>query len=574
MPCGFQGLVRPLNQARTQREQRAEGPEVQGPCSGDTSRSSLADSSAEGPPGYTRPIDTDALLKLLAVALYAGVLVVIGVLASRRMHDIRDYFASGKRLGFFNVAFSARATGESAWLLLGLTGMGYAVGAKAFWVVLGEVLGVAMAWLFMARRFKRLTDRYDAITVPDYFEARFRESSHVLRLIAAFALMVFVPIYAGAQVFATGTAFHAFLGWDHLLGAAVGFGVVMLYITQGGFTAVVWSDVFQGSLMVLGLVALPLVAMAAGGGFGEVTAAVAAIDPHLLSLHGPGDDGPSSGGWDVGTIVSILGFAAIGIGFMGSPQVFVRFVSMKDEKQILPGTITAVTWTILADSGAVLVGLFGRALFAPEDLGGNVDNILPTMAQGLLPAFVSGVFIAMVLSAIMSTIDSLLVVAASAGVRDYWQRSRHPEMGDERLVALSRKVTLVLSLLAFAIGIGIMLYDRENGVFWTIIFGWSGIAATFCPTVILSLFWSGLTARGAKGAMIAGFLAVPLFKFAAPPLLRAAGQDAWVGYLADLDVLLPSFLIGFAVAILLSLTDRAGRARLDGVREDLRAAGE
>ncbi|MFT7669228.1 MAG: sodium/proline symporter [Planctomycetota bacterium] len=509
-------------------------------------------------------------MKLLAIGLYVAILLVIGYLASKRMHNIRDYFAAGKSLGFFNVAFSARATGESAWLLLGLTGMGYAVGAKAFWVVLGELIGVGGAWLLMSRRFKRLSDRYDSITVPDYLESRFRDSGHTLRLIAACSLMVFVPIYAGAQVFATGTAFNAFLGWNHYAGAAAGFAVVMLYITQGGFTAVVWSDVFQGSLMLVGLVVLPLVALNHLGGLDPALEILRGIDPHLLTLHGPGDAGPESGGWNFGVIVSILGFMAIGIGFLGSPQVFVRYISMKDEKQILPGTVTAFTWTILADSGAVLVGLFGRAIYTSEMLGGNSDRVLPEMAQGLLPAFAAGLFIAMVLSAIMSTIDSLLVVASSAAVRDYWQKTKHPDMSDEKLMKLSRKVTFGLSLASFAVGIGMMLYDKENPVFWVIIFGWSGIAATFCPTMILSLFWSKLTARGAKCAMIAGFLAVPAFKFAVPPLLVSSGLETWAGYLADLDVLLPSFVIGFLVAIVVSLTDGAGRARLEGVELELR----
>ena len=514
-------------------------------------------------------MDNATAMKLLAIGIYVAILLAIGVAASRKMHDIRDYFASGKRLGFFNVAFSARATGESAWLLLGLTGMGYAVGAKAFWVVLGELIGVGGAWMFMAHRFKRLTDRYDSITVPDYLESRLRDSGHGLRLIAAGALVVFVPIYAGAQVFATGTAFYAFLGWDHYLGAAAGFAVVMLYITQGGFTAVVWSDVFQGSLMVAGLVALPIVAWNHAGGLDAIVEAVGAIDPDLLTWHGPGVDGPGSGGASLATITSILGFAAIGIGFWGSPQVFVRYISMKDTRQILPGTITALTWTLLADSGAVLVGLFGRAIFSLEDLGGNSDNVLPEMSLQLLPAFFAGGFIAMVLSAIMSTIDSLLVVASSAGVRDYWQKTRHPDMSDARLMSLSRRVTLALSLVSFAVGIGIMLYDKENGVFWTILFGWSGIAATFCPTMILSLYWAGLTARGAKFAMLAGFLAVPFFKFAATPLAHLAGLEEWGDRLEDLDVILPSFVVGFLVATVVSLTDRAGRSRMAGVEAEL-----
>ena len=156
-------------------------------------------------------------------------------------------------MGYLTVAFSARATGESAWLLLGLTGFGAAYGVKGFWVVAGEVLGVALAWFAMSRRFKRLTDRYDSITIPDYLESRLRDPSHGLRLVAAGALLVFVPIYVSAQIHATGRAFDDFLGWNYYVGALVGFLVVLLYIVRGGFIAAVWSDVFQGTLMVLAL---------------------------------------------------------------------------------------------------------------------------------------------------------------------------------------------------------------------------------------------------------------------------------------------------------------------------------
>ena len=200
--------------------------------------------------------------KFVGVALYLGVLLAIGVVASRRNKDVKDYYAGGKDMGFWAVAFSARATGESAWLLLGLTGMGAVYGVRGFWVVLGEVLGVMGAWLLMSRRFKRLTDRYESITVPDYLEDRFADSSQLLRKISAVTLVTFVTIYVSAQIDATGAAFESFLGVDYFLGAIVGFLVVMAYSSSGGFVAVVWSDVFQGTLMFLGLVALPLVALA------------------------------------------------------------------------------------------------------------------------------------------------------------------------------------------------------------------------------------------------------------------------------------------------------------------------
>ncbi len=518
-------------------------------------------------------------MKIIAVALYGLILIVIGFVASKQMNDIKDYFVGGKKLGFLAVAFSARATGESAWLLLGLTGMGFALGVQAFWVVVGEVIGVGGAWLFMSRRFKRLTDQYDSITVPDYLESRFRDTGHWLRLIAAGSLLIFVPIYAGAQVFASGGAFNDFLGWNHYWGAAFGFGIVLIYITQGGFTAVVWSDIFQGSLMVLGLVVLPIVGLLEIGGVTNVVESLRSIDPDLLSLHGPGPAAeltkivvPNSGAWNTAAIFTIIGLVAIGIGFWGSPQVFVRFISMKSEKSILPGTVTAITWTLFADCGAVLVGVIGRAMLNNDILPANNETVLSIMSETLLPAFFVGIFIAMVLSAIMSTIDSLLVLASSAAVRDYWQKTKRPDMSDEQLMSTSRKLTLILALIAFAVGIGLLLIDKDKPIFWIVIFGWSGIAATFCPTMILSLYWSKFTARGAKAAMIAGFLGVPIFSFAVGPILKAMEMHEIAGYLSSLDVLLPSFIIGFTVAIVVSLLDKSGQAKLEGVKEDLHFA--
>lgn len=464
------------------------------------------------------------------------------------MHDIRDYYAGGKKLGFIHVAFSARATGESAWLLLGLTGTGFAVGMQGMWIVLGELLGVGAAWLLMAKPFKRLTDQYDSVTIPDYLESRFNDNSHWLRLIAAGALVIFVPIYAGSQVFATGKAFNAFLDMNHYLGATIGFLVVMLYITKGGFIAVVWSDVFQGLLMVAGLVLLPIIGLMEAGGITSILETLSNNFPGHLSL-------TAGQGWTTIAVMQTLGFAAIGIGFLGSPQVFVRFISIRNEDQINKGAAVALIWTLLADTGAVMLGMVGRVLFTDADLGFDSDNILPVMSQALLLPFFAGIYIAMVLSAIMSTIDSLLVVASSSAVRDYWQKTKHPEMTDVALVKLSQKVTLILALIAFGIGMGILLYDIENGIFWIIIFGWSGIAATFCPVIILSLCWSGLTALGARCAMVAGFLGTIVFKFIVPPVLSGLGWENGVLYLNALDVLLPAFILSGAVAVIISLCD-------------------
>ena len=492
----------------------------------------------------------DTTIKLAGVLCYLSVLVLIGVVASKRMKDMRDYFAGGKNLGFWGVAFSARATGESAWLLLGLTGMGAFVGVHALWVVVGEVLGVGLSWLTMARPFKRLTDEYDSITIPDYLESRFDDGdAQVLRRVAAVGLTVFVTIYVSAQIHATGEAFEGFLGWNYYVGALVGFVVVLAYITSGGFVAVVWSDVFQGSLMFAGLVGLPLVGLAVAGGWGPVAAELSTMDPGLLSLSGSGD------GWTLAAVFETIGLVSIGIGFLGSPQIFVRFLALRSEDEVNKGAAVAIAWTLLADTGAVLIGLVGRHLLTDRSdavegvLGHSAEDVLPLLVEHLLPTVLVGLFIAIVLSAIMSTVDSLLVLAASAVVRDYHQQVKHPELRDEDLVPLSRRVTLALAVCALLIAFGVAIVTGGQSVFWYVIFGWSGITATFCPTMVLSLFWPGFTKRGALAAMTTGFLAVPLFTFVVPKL-------GTVGALiAELSELPPSVLLSALVGIVVSLID-------------------
>jgi sodium/proline symporter len=491
--------------------------------------------------------------KLIAIGLYMAVLIGIGIVASRRMKDMRDYFAAGKNLGFLSVAFSARATGESAWLLLGLTGMGAAIGFKAFWVVAGELIGVGAAWYFMSRRFHRMTQRYDSITVPDYLESRFRDKTQLIRKVAAFCLVVFVTIYVSAQIDATGKAFEDFLHWDYYVGAAVGFAVVLVYSVSGGFLAVVWSDIFQGFLMVIGLAVLPIVGLIAAGGWGEVTAKLAAFDPNLVSWTG----GDTSA---VG-IASILGLALIGLGFLGSPQIFVRFLALRDEGEIKKGMWTAIVWTLIADSGAVLIGIVGRVLLDGQDLGTGAENVLPLLVEHLLPAFLVGLYIAIVLSATMSTVDSLLVVASSAFVRDYYQQVKHPDMPDNKLLRMSRVTTFALAAVAFGLAMAVAHFSETRTIFWFVIFGWSGIAATFCPTMILSLAWKGFTGRGAVAAMIAGFVGVPLFKFVIIPL-EGVGP-----FFKALDVLAPAFVVSFIVGVVVSLADREGREALGDLPE-------
>ena len=228
------------------------------------------------------------ITKYIILFLYFLILFLIGYFASKRISNTEDYYVGGKKLGFWVVAFSARATGESAWLLLGLTGLGAMVGVSAFWVVLGEVIGVSVSWFFMAEKFKILTDNYKSITIPDYLVSRFKSKTNTLRIVAATALSLFVIIYVSAQIDATGTAFESFLGWNYFTGAIVGFIIVLIYIFSGGFVAVAWSDLFQGLIMLFGLVLLPIVAYFSISSDVSISQELLKLEPSFLNIWGEG----------------------------------------------------------------------------------------------------------------------------------------------------------------------------------------------------------------------------------------------------------------------------------------------
>ena len=476
------------------------------------------------------------ILKLFVLGLYFSILLGIGYFASRKVSNISDYYVGGKKLGFWIAALSARSTGESGWLLIGVTGMGALLGVSAFWIVVGEVFGVWLSWQFMAKKFKRMTDEYDSITIPDYLVSHFGSTTNLLRIVSATALSLFVVIYVSAQIDITGKTFESFLGLNYYTGIALGFGIVVLYIFSGGFLAVAWSDFFQGSLMFVGLLLLPVVAFFTISGNESIISGLNEIDPGLLNPWGAG--GPT-----LMNLMSVLGLLSIGIGFMGSPQVYVRFIAIRDESEVEKGKWVAVIYTLLTDTAAVCIGLLGRYMLTrsgdnPELILGTAgEDVLALVLGQVMPTIIIGIYIAAVLSAVMSTVDSLLVVASSAVTRDFYQKILNPQVDESKLMALSKKVTITLAVLALVVALAVSVLSPTRTVFWFVIFGWSGIAATFCPVIILTIFWKDLTEKGAIASMVTGFLCIPFFKFVVPHF-QTIGP-----YIDKLDVMLPSVLL-------------------------------
>lgn len=451
-------------------------------------------------------------------AVYLLMTVLIAAWCSRESGSVGGYFIAGKRLPHWVVAVSFNATGESGWLILGLTGMGYAVGLHAFWVMLGEVTGVAASWWLVARRLKRATDEYGSITIPDYLESRFSDTRQVLRLISAIIIVVMVATYIGAQLVATGKAFSEFMSMSYGAGVIVGAAITLAYTSVGGYKAVSYTDVFQGLWMLAGLVLLPVVSIAAAGGWGAITAELAEADPVLMQWFGPQ-------GFSLPGVIAAASFVAIGLPFLGVPQLIVRYISIRDEMEIRTAGILSVLCIACFSAGAVLTGIAGRVLFPGL---ADPELIMPTISRELFPPVLTGVLVVLLFAAIMSTVSSLLILASSAVTRDVIQRMLRPDLPDHTIARLGQVVTAVIGVAGILIAL-----SESRVIFWFVLFSWSGLGATFGPALVCSLYWKGTTLQGAAAGMLGGFITTVLWVLFA--------KEATYG----LYEVIPAFIVSF-----------------------------
>ncbi len=317
---------------------------------------------------------------------------------------------------------------------------------------------------------------------------------------------------------------------NYSTGVLVGATVIILYTLVGGYKAVAWTDLIQGILMLLGLIIVPLIAIDAAGGWSAVLADLGGQDPGLLTPWGP--EGKSTA-----ALVGIVSFLAVGLPFMGVPQLMVRFMSARSEKSLVPAMIISVIVILLFDLGAVLTGMAGRALFPGLE---DPESILPLISTTMLHPVLGGIMMVVVLAAIMSTVDSLLILASSAVVRDYWQQIRGSKLSDRALANRGKLVTVVIGI----IGIAFALHQTPL-IFWFVLVAWSGLGAAFGPVLLCAAWYPATNLAGAVAGMLGGFITTVV----------------WVLWLKsgfyDLLEVIPGFIVGLALTIIVSkLTKR------------------
>jgi len=427
---------------------------------------------------------------------YALIMLGIGWRASRKTHSSEDFFLADRSFKSWVTAIGSTASSESAWAVLGTAGMAYKDGLSVFWFLPGCLLGYALNWFFIAERLRKASRDSKAVTLPDYFQHYFNDSSHTLRIIFVVIIFSCMMAYIAAQLTAIGKTFDAVFGISHTLSIPVGTAVIIGYTMSGGFRAVAWTDFVQGIIMACGLFLLTVVAICALDGFSGMMQKVNEADPTALTWMG----GKTFSAF-MGTAVGLLG---IGLGYPGQPHVLNRYMAAKDERTIRIGVWIALGWGLTMYSSAILLGICGKALFPGLK---DAEHLFPLAAQNLLPSFLAAIVLTGVLAAIMSTVSAQIIVAASTMAHDVYARIFKLEAPPQTIVRISRASVLILGLGSCLIALG-----ETRVIFWFVLFAWSGLGASFGPLILCTLYSKNVTRSGAIAGMVTGFAVTIIWK--------------------------------------------------------------
>lgn len=421
----------------------------------------------------------DAILYTLVV--YKLLLVGIGLWATRRTHDTGDFFLGGRRLGGWVAAISASASSSSAWTLVAVSGMAYLWGLPALWLFPATLSGFLVNWLWVGPRLMRASRASGAITLTEFIAGPDAHDGWPRRivLLASGVILFSFTFYVAAQFQAAGAAFASAFGLETRTAVMIGAAVVLLYTLLGGFWAVSVTDTVQGLVMAFTALLLPVAAVVAAGGPGAAWGAAVA------AAGAPG--GPPTAG--IAAVGFVLGTLGIGLGYPGQPHVVNRFMALRDERALRDGRIIALAWAVIIYSGMITLGFAARALYGPALPD---EQVLFEAANRLFPPVVAAVMIAAVLSAIMSTADSQLLVAASSASHDLPRR--HGSLW------VSRLVVALISLLAVVIAV-----QLPQSIFARVLFAWAALGAAFGPPLLARLAGLAVPPAAVFAAMTVGF---------------------------------------------------------------------
>jgi len=461
---------------------------------------------------------------IISFTLYMFVMVAIGLYFYFKTDDLSDYVLGGRGLGPGVTALSAGASDMSGWLLLGLPGMMYSDGLVGAWIAIGLFIGAYLNWHYVAKPLRVYTHQLrDAITIPDYFSNRFEDKKNILRVVTALVILLFYTLYTSSGLVGGAKLFEATFNLDYSTALIIGSFIIVSYTFLGGYNAVSWTDFIQGILMMLALVITPLVVLYEIGGVSEALSIIEQNDVSKLDF--------LSGS----SLIGIISLLAWGLGYFGQPHILVRFMSIRDEEEMGKAKAIGMTWMGLSILGSLAVGFFGYVYVLANTIDlQDSEKIFIILSQLLFNPWIAGFLLAAILAAIMSTIDSQLLVSSSVLTRDIYHALLRKGASDRELVWVGRATVIIIALIAWYIS-----RDSNSSVLQLVSYAWAGFGAAFGPLIILSLYNQNITKVGAMAGMLVGSLTVIIYK-------------QLEGGIFDVYELVPGFTFAFIAIMLFS----------------------
>lgn len=480
-------------------------------------------------------------MEILAFVLYFVVVLAIGIyfFAKSKGAGEKEYFLGGRSMGPWVTALSAQASDMSAWLLMGLPGSILAFGFGQAWIGIGLALGTALNWIFVAKRLRRFSAAAnDSITVPQYLSNRFASKSPVLQIASAVIFLVFFTVYV-ASSFVAGTSVFTtvFEGLSEQTAMIIFAAIILLYTFLGGFKAVCWTDFFQGLLMLVALMAVPIVICL----FKDLDTTSLAKVYSYTDANGELVNCAFTSNFFSADWKEIVSGLAWGLGYFGMPHILVRFMSIKDSKMVKKSATIAIVWVVIALVAVIVMAYFGRIMVGEELLSaGNQKLVFIKLARMLFPGFIAGLLMAAIIAASMSTADSQLLVASSSFTSDIYKPVFRKNASEKEILWVGRAIVLIVAIVAYFIasskgsGAQAIMDMVENA--------WAGFGSAFGPVIILSLFWKRFTYKGAVAGVIGG----------------AVVDVLWLLFMSSTGIyeIIPGFIVSAILAVVVTLLDK------------------
>ena len=481
---------------------------------------------------------------VIAIVVYLAGLLVMGATFAKENHTVGDYYLGGRKLGPFVTAMSAEASDMSSWLLMGLPGIAYASGiCDVFWTALGLGIGTYLNWLFVAKRLRKYSEKNNSVTIPDFFEHRFRDKSHTLLLISSLIIVVFFIPYVGSGFAACGKLFSSLFGLDYTVAMIASAAVIIGYTATGGFMAASVTDFVQSIIMTIALIAVVCFGLSSVGGIDVVASFSTSLDGYisLLATH----DFSTGNRVSYGGLITIISTMAWGLGYFGMPHILLRFMAIEDPEKIKLSRRISTVWVFIAMGVAIFIGVMTHTMVHAGVLDELVDSeraiviIAQTLAEhSFEAALLAGVILAGILACTMSTCDSQMLAASSSVSENILHETLGIELSEHMQMVMARIVLIVIA------GIGVFIArDPNSSVFGIVSFAWAGFGAAFGPIMLLALFWKRANRYGAIVGMLGGGIMIFVWKFLVKPL----------GGVFGIYELLPGFIVGLLLCVVVSL---------------------